>query len=126
MYNIDNSGVLTGRLTDEIKEFVNRDGSRSLRFTIAVQDAYRGRNGAKNSQFIPVEAFLPANRGIGIYAHVHKGDKVSVAYSLRNNNYTDRNGVIHYGITVFVEEIRLQEPKSITTARHLALAEAAS
>ena len=126
MYNIDNSGVLTGRLTDEIREFPNRDGSRSLRFTIAAQDAFRSRNGVKGSQFIPVEAFIPARRGIGIYAHIHKGDKVSIAYSLRTNNYTDKSGVAHYGITVYIEDIKLQETKAVTAARHAALATAAS
>lgn len=122
MFNIDNNGVITGRLTDEIKTFINRDGSRRLIFTVASQDAHRNRSGQKGTQFIQLTAFVPANRNNTIYSLLHKGDKVSCAYSLRNNNYTDKNGIQHFNLEIFVEGIKIQEPKSVTNARHANLA----
>ena len=88
MFNIDNHGLICGRLVDEIKTYTNSDGSRRLLFTLASQDSFRGRNGNKGTQFIPLTAFVPSGRGSTIYDRIHKGDKVSVSYSLRNNNYT--------------------------------------
>ena len=122
MFNLDNHGELTGRLTDSIKTFVNRDGSRRLLFTLAAQDAHRNRSGQKGTQFIQLTAFVPAGRNSTIYDNIHKGDKISCAYSLRNNNYTDKAGVQHFDIEIFVEDVKIQEPKSITNARHAALA----
>ena len=127
MYNLDNHGLVQGRLTDEIKQYINRDRSRRLLFTIAVQDTYRNRTGVKTTQFIPITSFVPASQKRSIYDHIHKGDKVSIAYSLRNNNYTDKEGVAHYGLEVYAEDVKIQEPKSVTAARRAALAtEAAS
>lgn len=40
------------------------------------------------AQFVPVEAFISSNRGDGLYALLDSGAAVSVAYSVRNNNYT--------------------------------------
>ena len=122
MYNIDNNGTITGRLTDEIKTFVNRYGSRRFLFTVAAQDAHRNRSGQKGTQFIQLTAFVPAGRATSIYDNIHKGDKISCAYSLRNNNYTDKAGQAHFDLEVFVEEIKIQEPKSVTSARHANLA----
>ena len=88
MFNLDNYGTVTGRLVVK-KEFINRDGSRRIIITVAAQDAHRNRSGEKGTQFIPLTAFVPAGRSKTIFDNIHKGDKVSVAYSLRNNNYTD-------------------------------------
>ena len=122
MFNLDNHGVVTGRLTDEIKTFINRDGSRRLLFTLAAQDAHRNRSGQKGTQFVQLTAFVPAGRATSIYDNIHKGDKISCAYSLRNNNYTDKAGQAHYDLEVFIEDLKIQEPKSVTSARHANLA----
>ena len=118
MINMQNVGQATGRLTKAPYIVANRDGSRRVFLTIAAADGYTGRDGKRGAQFIPVEAFIPANRGNGLYSLLDTGSAVSVAYSVRNNNYMDRkSGRMHYGITLFVESIRLAESKEAAQLR---------
>ena len=121
MFNLDNHGILTGRLVN-MKSFTCRDSSKRMLLTIAVQDNFRNRQGTKAAQFIPVSAFVPSSQKRSIYDYIYKGDKISVAYSLRNNNYRDKNGNMHYEIEIFAEDVKIQEPKSVTDARHANLA----
>ena len=116
MINMENWGQVTGRLTKNPHIISNRDGSRRVFLTIAAQDGYIGRDGKRGAQFVPVEAFIPANRGDGLYALLDSGAAVSVAYSVRNNNYT-ANGQKHYGVILQVESIRLAETKEAAELR---------
>ena len=99
--NLSNYGVLTGRLTQDPQIFNNSDGSKKVKMTIATQNNYKDANGERSSQFIPTEAFIPAGsakEGIGPYALMHQGDKVTAMTTLKNN-YTDKNAELAYGMT---------------------------
>ena len=87
MINMLNVGQVTGRLTRDPHIATNRDGSRRVFLTVAASDAYLSRDGKRGAQFVPLEAFIPANRGDGIYALLDAGSAISAAYSVRNNNY---------------------------------------
>lgn len=118
MINMLNVGQATGRLTKDPYIVTNRDGSRRVFLTIAAADGYTRRDGKRGAQFIPVEAFIPANRRDGLYALLDRGSAVSIAYSVRNNNYMDKkSGQMHYGITLHVESIRLAESREAAELR---------
>lgn len=127
--NLRNNFQAIGRLTQDPAVFDNKDGSKKVRFTIAVKDNYTGKDGERDSQFIPVEAFITADaaakNGIGVYGNMHQGDLVGVTGQIKNNNYKDKDGVDHYDLVLSIETRDLLEPKSVTDKRALDRAVAA-
>ncbi len=123
MFNLNNYGVATGRLTADPFVYHNTDGSQKVRITLATNDNYKNADGKRSTQFLPFEAFIPAERNLGVFDMIHTGDKISVAYTVKNNNYRDKttNEMI-YGIILQIEKISLEESKATTTARQAAKA----
>lgn len=123
MFNLNNYGVATGRLTADPFVYQNADGSQKVRITLATNDNYKNADGKRSTQFLPFEAFIPAERNLGVFSMIHSGDKISVAYTVKNNNYRDKNtNEMIYGIVLQIEKISLEESKATTTARQAAKA----
>lgn len=123
MFNLNNYGVATGRLTADPFVYHNTDGSQKVRITLATNDNYKNADGKRSTQFLPFEAFIPADRNPGVYNMIHSGDKISIAYTVKNNNYRDKNtNEMIYGIILQIEKISLEESKATTTARQAAKA----
>lgn len=136
-FNIDNNGVLTGRIeTQDLSKgiFKNNDGSRKIRFTLAVQDNYNRKDGSPSKQDIPVEAFVPAaavktENGVetyGIFSTLRTGDLVTVAYHLEDNNYEKDGQMVYGGVIIRIDQLRHREPKSVSDARAAQKAAAAA
>lgn len=118
MANLRNSGRVIGRLTKDPVIFTNKDGSRKIMITIAARDNFKAKDGSTGTQFVPVEAFVPANKqGNGVYDYMSKGHMVGVEYEVRNNNYKDKDGKDHYEISLLVQTVDLMEPKKTNTAQ---------
>ena len=115
--NIVNNGMVTGRISQPPAFFSNRDGSRSCRFNVAASNNYKDRNGERGAQFVPIEAYIPANRRSSVYDYLEKGMLMSVSYEVRNNRWADRDGVIHYDITLRADAVRMLESKAAVEAR---------
>lgn len=126
MVNSANMTIGRGRLTDDPKVFPNSDGSKKIRFTLAEQDNYKGKDGKRGSQFIPYEAFIGAGKSEGVYADMHKGDMVEVIATAKNNNYTPEGKEPVYGIIFQVETVTLCESKTVTDNRQAARVAAAA
>ena len=123
MLNLNNYGIVTGRLTTDPFIYQNSDGTRKIRITLAVSDNYKNTNGKRSTQFLPLEAFIPVDRKLGVFDMVHAGDKISAAYTVKNNNYTDKNtNKMIYGLVLQIERISFEESKTTTTARQAAKA----
>ena len=123
MLNLNNYGIVTGRLTTDPFIYQNSDGSRKIRITLAVSDNYKNTNGKRSTQFLPLEAFIPVDRKLGVFDMVHAGDKISAAYTVKNNNYTDKNtNKMIYRLVLQIERISFEESKTTTTARQAAKA----
>lgn len=120
MLNMRNYGVAEGRLTREPAVFQNSDGSKKIKLTIAAQDNYKSTNEdgkkEKGSQFIQLEAFVPAGRDKTVYDLMHKGDMVGAQYSIRSNTY-EKDGKPVYSQVLFIESVDLKETKATTAAR---------
>lgn len=124
MMNLDNFGIATGRVSTAVKIFTNKNRSRAIRFTIAVPNNYTNPDGSRSSQFLPFTDFIPANaKSNGIYDNLEVGDRVSVSYSINNNNYTDADGIQHYELSLRVDNIKYAETRAAKEAR---LAESAA
>ena len=123
MLNLNNYGIVTGRLTTDPFIYQNNDGSRKIRITLAVSNNYKNPDGKRSTQFLPLEAFIPVDRKLGVFDMVHAGDKISAAYTVKNNNYTDKNtNKMVYGLVLQIERISFEESKTTTTARQAAKA----
>lgn len=123
MLNLNNYGIVTGRLTTDPFIYQNNDGSRKIRITLAVSDNYKNPDGKRSTQFLPLEAFIPVDRKLGVFDMIHAGDKISAAYTVKNNNYTDKNtNKMVYGLVLQIERISFEESKTTTTARQAAKA----
>lgn len=115
--NQNNFGVLNGRLTKDVKAFENKDGSRKVFVTIAVDNNYAGADGKRGSQFINTEAFVPASvQGLGVFEHIHEGDLVGVLYHLESDQYT-KDGQTVYAQKVVIDSVDFKEPRNVTQAR---------
>jgi len=123
MFNLNNYGVATGRLTADPFVYQNTDGSQKVRITLAASDNYKNADGKRSTQFLPFEAFIPAERNLGVFGMIHSGDKISIAYTVKNNNYRDKStNEMIYGIVLQIEKISLEESKATTAARQAAKA----
>ena len=123
MLNLNNYGIVTGRLTTDPFIYQNNDGSRKIRITLAVSNNYKNPDGKRSTQFLPLEAFIPVDRKLGVLDMIHAGDKISAAYTVKNNNYTDKNtNKMIYGLVLQIERISFEESKTTTTARQAAKA----
>lgn len=128
MANIRNLGIVEGRLTKDPVVFENSDGSKKVMVTVAVQDNYKNANtGERGTQFINLEAFVSnKSKGLGAFDYMKKGDLVGFEYTVRSNNYTDKEGVQHYGQVLFIQSTDLKETKKSQAARATANAASAA
>lgn len=119
--NMNNFGVLKGRLVADPVTFKNSDGSTKVKFSLACENNYKNKDGKRDSQIIPVEAYVKSDYEKSPFARIGKGDKISAEISLKQNNYTDKKtNEMVYSTVVFVEGIQFEESVAVTTARHAA------
>lgn len=118
MKNIRNYGMVTGRLAKDLEVYNNRGGSRKILMLVAAQDNYTDRDGNRGCQFIPLEAFVPpGQRDNGVFEYLGCGDLISCSYSVRNNQYTGKDGKTVYNNVLQIEEVALLESKAAKEAR---------
>lgn len=115
--NTRNAGTAIGRLASDPRFFDNKDGSRTVRFTVLVDQDYVNANGERGVDAVPVERFIPADRGNGVFDMVHQGDLVQVSYRATTDSYVDRNGERRYVTKLIVADVQMLESRKVTTAR---------
>lgn len=96
-----NKVILIGRLTANPDYRQTAQGTSLCRFTVAVDRPYVKNGGERQADFINVVAW--SNNADFISRYFTKGKPIIVEGSLRNNNYTDQNGVKHYSMEVLVD-----------------------
>lgn len=110
--NIDNYGVATGHLGQDVTVFENKDGSRGISFSIATK-RWDSNNKQNITDWVQIKDFIPADRfkerGLGVYKHFKKGAHVTVNYTVRQNVYEKD------GKTVYENELRVVAPPRIRT-----------
>lgn len=105
-----NKVILMGRLTADPELRQTASGIASCRFTVAVDRAYKPKDGEKQTDFISVVAWRQTAEFVSRY--FSKGRMIIVEGSLRNNNYTDQNGVKHYSMDVQADNVTFGESKA--------------
>lgn len=84
-----NSLNITGNLTRDPELRQTRDGISVVSGTIAVQRAFKGRDGEKSADFIDFVAWDKKAEYLSTFAK--KGDRLEISGRLESRKYTDRN-----------------------------------
>lgn len=99
-----NRVILMGRLTADPELRQTTSGISSCRFSVAVDRGYKSKDtGERQTDFINVIAWRQSAEFVSRY--FSKGRMIIVEGSLRNNNYTDSNGVKHYTFVVNADNV---------------------
>lgn len=120
MANPLNNGTLTGRVSQDIKEFPNSDGSKVLLLTLAVDNNFvSGPDKTAKTQFPPLRVFLPKSvAGRGSWDRVHKGDLISVSTRIACEPYQKNGETVYPAPTIEVDGFpQFLESKATTEAR---------
>lgn len=106
-----NKVILIGNLTKDIELKQTQSGMALTSFDIAVARAFKNKQtGEAETDFIRCQAWGKTAEFLSRY--FSKGKAVVVEGDLRNNNYTDQNGVKHYGFVVNVQAVSFAGNKS--------------
>ena len=110
-----NKVILMGRLTADPELRQTPSGVSSCRFSVAVNRNYTSKEtGERQTDFINVVAWR--NTAEFVSRYFSKGKMRIVEGSLRNNNYTDQNGVKHYSMDVQADNVSFGESKSASAS----------
>lgn len=103
--------AFVGRLTAD-PEIKHNNDKAVAKFSLAVNRKFK-REGEADADFFNCVVFGKTAEFLEKY--FHKGMKAVVTGELRNNHYTDNNGVKHYSEQVVVNTIEFAESKSTST-----------
>lgn len=98
--NCYNNVNLMGRICSDIVQTVTPSGKVKVSFSVAVNRAYKNADGERDADFIRCEVWGPTAAYIQKY--FSKGDPICINGELRNNNYTDKEGIKRYSFFVNV------------------------
>lgn len=98
-----------GRLCADPEFQQTQSGIAVCRFRIAVNRPYQ-KDKEQQADFINVTCWRQTAEFVSRY--FHKGSMAIVEGSLRNNDYTDQNGIKHYSMNVQAENVSFGESKS--------------
>lgn len=102
--------ILQGRLTRDVEMRQTTSGKAVAKFSIATNSGFKNQNGEEQVTFTECTAWGKTAEFMGRY--FQKGSLLIVEGELRNNNYTDRDGVKHYGMLVNVKNVSFCEKRS--------------
>lgn len=107
-----NKVILIGRLCADPEFRQTTSGIPVCRFRIAVNRPKR-KDADQEADFISCTAWRATAEFISRY--FTKGSKIVVEGQLRNNDYTDSNGVKHYGMDVLIDNVEFGESKAASS-----------
>ena len=109
-----NTVILMGRLTADPEIKTTSSGISFCKFTVAVDRKFADKTtGERQADFISCVAWGKTAEFVSKY--FSKGKMIIVEGSLRNNNYTDKNGVKHYSYDVVADNVLFGESKSASS-----------
>ena len=128
MLNMSNFGMCEGRVTKKPVMMENKDSSKKVFVTLAVQDNFAsGADKERKTQFLNLEGFVPKDRKASVYEKMEVGDKVAIQYRVETPSY-EKDGEKIYKTALVIENIQFKESmaeKTARQARHAADAAAA-
>lgn len=108
-----NRCVIIGRLCADPEFRQTPAGVPVCRIRVAVNRP-KAKDGSQEADFIPVTAWRQTAEFVS--RHFVKGQMIVVEGKLRNNDYTDNNGVKHYSMEVVADQVDFGGDKQQTAA----------
>ena len=108
-----NKVILMGRLCADPEFRQTTSGIPVCRIRIAVNRPYK-KDAEQQADFINVTCWRTTAEFVARF--FSKGKMIIVEGSLRNNDYTDQNGVKHYSMDVLAQNVAFGESKGSDTA----------
>lgn len=105
-----NNVILMGRLCADPEFRQTTSGVPVCRFRVAVNRPYRKDAENQQADFINCTAWRQTAEFVSRY--FGKGAMIAAEGHLRNNDYTDNNGVKHYSMEVLVDQVHFCGSKS--------------
>lgn len=102
--------VLVGRTTRYAEQRVTQSGKPVATFTLACERTFKGANGEKETDFIPVVCWNKTAEIAGKY--VTKGSLIAIDGRLQVRNYEDKEGKKRTIAEVVAENIQLLGSKT--------------
>ena len=106
-----NKFLITCRLTRDAEVMCSNDGNVIVKFDVAVNRKYAKETDEVKADFFNCVAFGKTAEVLD-KCNVAKGTKLIIEAEVRNNNYTDKEGVKHYGTQLVVQSFEFAESKS--------------
>lgn len=104
-----NKVIFMGRLSTEPETRYTQDGKPVVRFNFAVNRKFRREN-EPDADFFTCVVFGKTAEGFS-KCDIAKGTKLILSGEMRNNNYTDKNGVKRYENQLYVNDFEFCESK---------------
>ena len=100
-----NKVILSGNLTRDPEVRYTQSGTAYAKMGIAVNRPYTSKNteGQPTVDFFNMTSWGKTAEFCGRY--LKKGSRVLVEGRIQNDNYEDKNGVKHYGVSIMVDNI---------------------
>ena len=110
-----NKVILMGRLTRDPEVRYSQGASQTTvgRFSIAVDRRFK-RDGEPDADFFDCTAF--GKQAEFVERYLHKGTKIVLSGRIQNNNYTNKDGQMVYGVRIMVDEIEFAESKNASAS----------
>lgn len=108
-----NKVIIMGRLCADPEFRQTNNGIPCCRFRVAINRP-KTKDGDQQADFINVVCWR--QKGEFVSRYFSKGSMIIVEGQLRNNDYTDNNGVKHYGIEVLADNVEFGESKQASSA----------
>lgn len=99
---------LIGRLTKDLELRRSANGNSNLRFTLAVDRAFK-QSGGPEADFISCVAFGKTAENMARY--LHKGSLISVEGRIQTGSYMNQQGQRVYTTDVVADRVQFLEPK---------------
>lgn len=98
-----NKVILMGRLVNDPEFSVGQNGNAYCRFRIAVDRSFARQGEQRQSDFFRITCFGKTAEFVN--QHFVKGKPILIEGKIQNNNYTDKNGVQHYGDDIIADTV---------------------
>ena len=119
MSNPFNSGIIVGNAASAPKLFPHANGtSATVKLSVFARNNFVNKqSGAVESEVVELTGYVADVTKPGVFAHIGKGDRVAVSYSLKTDRYTDKNGVEHFPLVARIDSVQMLDSKAESAAR---------
>lgn len=112
-----NNVVISGNLTRDAEMRTTNGGLSILTFSVAVNERRKNPQGEWENYPNYIDCTLFGRRAESIQGYMNKGTKVCVSGKLKQERWEDKNGNNRSKVSVTVEEIEFNAPKSSSKAK---------